>query len=403
MYFYDRLSPRTSSLLDLVRWIAAELVVLTHVRYQYFTKWSHLPADEHTPLASALYLVTTFGHQAVTIFFVLSGFLVGGAAIGDYLGQRFSLPRYLLNRFARIYVVLIPALLVGGALDWIGVHALPPGGLYSGGMPAVVESSVVDRLHVAELAGNAANLQLIACETFGSNAPLWSLSFEWWYYMLFPLVLIAALPGVRPLARIAAGLLAAAVGVMLYPILLAYFSLWLLGVVVRLIPRAPLPWPSASAVVVVVAMFFANRIVSLHAGSWSYDYLSSLVVAVPFALLLLSLMHRRSLAEQPAWPLCTRLAGYSYSLYLTHQPMLMLVSALGAQYAGIALGGAPHEAAHWLLTGGVVLLLNAYAWLFARLTEHYTNPLRNALGARLGLGTRRAPPARPPAEAPAAS
>jgi hypothetical protein len=41
---------------------------------------------------------------------------------------------------------------------------------------------------------NAFFLQTIAGPTFGSNGPLWSLAYEWWYYVLFPLVLAALWP-----------------------------------------------------------------------------------------------------------------------------------------------------------------------------------------------------------------
>ena len=39
--------------------------------------------------------------------------------------------------------------------------------------------------------GNLFFLQTIFVPPFGSNAPLWSLSFEFWYYLLFPLCLFA--------------------------------------------------------------------------------------------------------------------------------------------------------------------------------------------------------------------
>ena len=41
---------------------------------------------------------------------------------------------------------------------------------------------------------NAFFLQTIVGPTFGSNGPLWSLAYEWWYYVLFPLALGAVWP-----------------------------------------------------------------------------------------------------------------------------------------------------------------------------------------------------------------
>ncbi len=48
----------------------------------------------------------------VVVFFVLSGFLVGGAVIERARGGKAFMRNYLIDRTSRIYVVLVPTILL---------------------------------------------------------------------------------------------------------------------------------------------------------------------------------------------------------------------------------------------------------------------------------------------------
>jgi peptidoglycan/LPS O-acetylase OafA/YrhL len=67
--------------LDLLRGSAAFLVLSGHLRSYIFQSYGEL-AQESLPV-KAFYFGTGLGHQAVIIFFALSGFLVGGKALED--------------------------------------------------------------------------------------------------------------------------------------------------------------------------------------------------------------------------------------------------------------------------------------------------------------------------------
>ena len=82
-------------------------------------------------LTRALYFITGLGHQAVIVFFVLSGFLVGGSVVRNFKQNNFSPKQYLINRVSRLYVVLLVALPVGYLLDWIGINWFNATGIYS--------------------------------------------------------------------------------------------------------------------------------------------------------------------------------------------------------------------------------------------------------------------------------
>src|SRR6266851_431381 len=105
--------------LDLLRGIAAFLVLTGHLRAYIFQSYGEVT---HTGLlVKVFYLVTGLGHHAVIIFFALSGFLVGGKAFADIFSHRFSWSRYLLRRLTRLWIVIVPALLLTLLLDNIGL------------------------------------------------------------------------------------------------------------------------------------------------------------------------------------------------------------------------------------------------------------------------------------------
>ena len=72
------MSSGTSSFLNASRWIAAFFVVFGHI---YNISYNH-QAVAHSNLAlRALHFLGGFGHISVIVFFVISGFLVGGRTV----------------------------------------------------------------------------------------------------------------------------------------------------------------------------------------------------------------------------------------------------------------------------------------------------------------------------------
>lgn len=136
------------------------------------------------------------------IFFVLSGFLVGGSVISSVRKGSWSWKGYLLRRMTRLWVVLIPALLLTLFWDKLGSHYAATG--YQGGFRELYNSgpspaSPADLSPIA-FVENLSFLQTILGPCFGTNGPLWSLANEFWYYLLFPLLLtpfISKSTGVR--------------------------------------------------------------------------------------------------------------------------------------------------------------------------------------------------------------
>src|SRR5689334_11902743 len=96
--------------LDLLRLGSALLVLFGHTRGLLMEGIGNV--EHPNALIRAFYLMTGLQHEGVVIFFVVSGFLVGGSAWQSMAAGRFNAATYFVNRFARIFLVLIPGLLL---------------------------------------------------------------------------------------------------------------------------------------------------------------------------------------------------------------------------------------------------------------------------------------------------
>lgn len=164
--------------LDLIRGCAALLVLAGHLRHFVFKDYVDLQ-QAGVPvgaLARLFYFATSFQHQAVIVFFALSGFLVGGRIFGDICSDRFRWASYLARRLTRLWIVIVPALVLTEVFD-----ALRPDGSPAGNASLVV------------FVGNLLFVQTILVPPLGNNLPLWSLANEYWYYLLGPVVVLLIL------------------------------------------------------------------------------------------------------------------------------------------------------------------------------------------------------------------
>jgi len=148
--------------LDLVRGVAALAVFLTHVRNSSFVEFGALPLEDRTTLAGAFFGVSRLGHEAVMVFFVLSGFLVGGQILRRLVNRTFDLRVYMIDRATRIWLPLVPACIVSAL---VGAFALE------------------QPTRPLQIFLNAVGLNEILTDTLPSNAPLWTLAYEIWFYV----------------------------------------------------------------------------------------------------------------------------------------------------------------------------------------------------------------------------
>lgn len=301
----------------------------------------------------------TYGFaDAVLVFFVLSGFVIGYAVDR----KEHTVRVYAVNRAARIYSVALPALVATFVLDFLGRHLCPA--LYSAswGYSTVHPERQFIRslLFVNEIWWSRSMP--------GSNGPFWSLAYEVWYYLVFGLVMF-----MRGRRRFLAG---AAVLALAGPMVAALFPVWLLGFFCyRLSTRQMVGlrtgWMLSVGCVVLLVLF---ETWATHAGLRAQ--------ATPL------FMHRRQLLQDDIVALCIaghllgmsvvapRLAplarivapainwasGATFTLYLFHFPIAQLL---------VAIDPWPHDT--WpsiaLVLAGTIILVFAVAELTERRKE----------------------------------
>ncbi len=379
------LTDRQSLWLDAMRGLAAAAVLIYHVRYRFFADWSEVP---RTAANFVFYTATSFGHDAVMVFFVLSGALISRSILRAAAAGRWSWPEYGIARLSRLHVVLLPGLLLTLFWDFAGLTLFPDHVVYTGRPTGAWHDffDVRPMLDPVIFAGNAAFLQNILVPTFGSNVPLWSLSFEFWFYVLFPLLLWAVAPGSwRTRLAYLAG--AAVVAFFVGVTVLVYVPLWLLGVVLWFVPRSHFVRRHSTSLVLIALALLGGTLVACHSiiASWPLIYRDYLIGA-SFFVLAFVVLHLEGRAPRPgvaSW-VARKLAAQSYTLYVVHVPLLVFLRAALAGDSQWQPSPVTMLAAAALTALGLVYAAGVAALTETR-TETVRSRMRRLLGGR-GLG-----------------
>ncbi|HLK28163.1 MAG TPA: acyltransferase [Puia sp.] len=210
---------------DFFRGVAAFIVTTGHLRaliLDDFTKTSN-------PFIKLFYFVTGFAHDAVMVFFVLSGFFIISSIHQAVISNRWSAKDYMINRLTRLWVVLLPALILTFLLDKVGLMQFKNAYTYTGTITTMTAINPYDSLSFGDFIGNLFFLQYIKVPTFGSNGALWSLANEFWYYTLFPLLYFSVRKHYSWLTRVFLLILALACFYFIGINKSEYFIIWLMG------------------------------------------------------------------------------------------------------------------------------------------------------------------------------
>lgn len=368
-----------SLLISLMRGFAALEVAAAHLRAESFPGLRELA---NPPLAyQLLAFFTAFSHQAVVVFFLISGWLVGGSLLNK-IGQPGALAGYAIDRATRLWTVLLPALCLILAIGaWTGAVS-----------PAHADFSADNDYSAASFAGNLLGLQTILVEPFGGNFPLWSLANETWYYVQFPLLLLVFM-GKSRLRQLGAATALVLLSAALPAAMTLYFSLWLLG---ALFSRVRIDCTPATS----VALFAATAAASVYVRMTnSIDdlapqyFLQHLVYSLPLVAFLASM--QRPLDMTSSWMrrlgwIAHLLSEFSFTLYVIHVPLIRLMRHVGMQVFGRdrLAPDAPLDYAIYL---GMLLAVVAVAWLSYLLFESHTFRVRRFVKTLLQPQRRRAP------------
>lgn len=355
-----------STYLDLVRFLAATIVFVTHASYDRFTSgW--------------LNGLSGFGNDAVIVFFVLSGYVI--AYVTEKKENDYK--TYFIARLTRLWSVVIPALALTIILDYIGSRI--DYSIYAGWWfrPDDPFWRVLANLFFIN------ELWFSSIRPF-SNGPFWSIGYEFWYYVAF-----AALAFGKPTLRWALFVLCA---IVMGPKILLLMPIWLFGVLAyekcRNTPSSPvLGW---LLIVGSIAGYAAYRyfeikkyIVSetIHILgpalvtdlAWSGDFISNYLVGALVAFHFVGVILVSRQLDPPlkrfAGPI-RFLAGYTFSIYLLHYPLLHFFAAISRND--------PNNPTHQ-----AIILLGTIACIFlvGTFTEKKKAAMRKMLEWSIRLGT----------------
>lgn len=363
------------SSLDGLRGVAA-LVVLIHHAVLTVPMFADITAGRaHPPVGtwewwfsvSPLRLIWG-GSEAVIVFFVLSGFVlapVGGRAVHwcSYYAKRsirLYLPAWASLVLAVLVVLSLPAVPVVGASWWMNAHLGQ------------------DPWHALTAA------PLVLGTPQWINSPLWSIRIELWFSLLLPVFAVAirwaaatrlravgtsvVLVGVMSVGCTTQNQAARFLPVFLFGMMLAHARERIAG---RTRSFGVCAWTAVAAAT--VAALSASWVLEAVPGLPAFLLAAAQVAQVGGAMALVIIAaHAPVVARQLGGPVLKWLGGVSFSLYLTHDPVLTAIT--------FAAGGHPPL---WFVLLAVVPTALVVAQVFAMLVERPSHRLARTVGRRL--------------------
>lgn len=301
--------------LECLRGIAGFYVFLHH--------FAHIALQRRYPRFARLFVL---GQPAVMIFFIMSGFVIFYST-----KEESSFREYFIRRFRRIYPLYLVAMLLAYFAQCVAQRAwVAPGGWH-----------LLGNLLMLQDGGDKPG---VWTGPFLGNAPLWSLSYEWFFYLAFFPVFrwMAKWPGQQ--RYVVAGL--SLTGFFTYfawpnPIstFLMYFVLWWSGVELarewKTMQRITLRGQATSLLAVgVLTILWSSKVVAARAegnmSAFNHPGLEFRHFLTTLVILVVGLAWYRLGAKGFYWVFGwgRYLAPISYAVYICHAPVIVLATVL---------------------------------------------------------------------------
>lgn len=306
-----RVNRSTSAYLDFVRFTAAAIVFLSHAASQPFS-------------GGLLWQVEAFSQEAVVVFFVLSGFVINYTAnVRDR-----SIETYFINRTARIYSVVIPALALTFASDAVGSLLRPE--VYAALSDYSADDRLWQMLNALLFTGHIWSNHM----RIGTNFPYWSVGFEVWYYIAFGIICFVPKGRALPVAALVLLLAGPKISV-LFPIWLSGAAGYWVCAHCRLGRRSGvLLWVGSIGSLAACkllgpghgSLYDGFDTTAHRLGDYAYYY----AIGALFTVNLVGFHNMAVKMERlPRWlsEVAKWLGERTFSLYLFHMPLLFLIAA----------------------------------------------------------------------------
>lgn len=308
------IGPNSTAFLDLLRALAANLVLYGHWTAVFGIN-SNLPT----------------GPISVSVFFILSGFLILQSSLARLRRPGPHFAPYLIDRFARIFTAYIPVLIMVAAINAVvdlghwgqdgsstGVTA------FVGNLLLLQDYPVFQVVH--RLVGNQLYIR-----PYNTAEPFWTISIEFWIYVVFGLGffgLVARERMRRPITVL--------LGLVALPVAIwnaaagggnGLTLVWLVGAVAAYVwagewHRSPHRLRIGAVVGLAAAICLVGRGIKTD---WNFQDLSMVICETTMIVAGISIMEGLAVLPRALRAACGFFASYSYSLYLVHNLVLILV------------------------------------------------------------------------------
>ncbi len=370
------------SFLDMSRWAAAFIVFISHLRNPLFFSYNSINPEEINTVIQIWYFITGWAGEAVIIFFVLSGLLVGASGYEKINIGRFSVSNYMIDRFSRLYVALIPALMLSFMFDYFGSSYFSNIGFWDHSHPMINEKinsiSFEEKLQLDIFVANFFMLQHFFFDTLGSNSPLWTISAEFWFYIVFAIFALLKLGQ----GKYVTVLLFSFMLLFLYFFRFEFLLLlgyWLVGVFAGTMKPSKKIKPSFAFFIVISALVFSRFFINLSSSATEIA-VTNYIIAISYGLLIFSMRGKEFNFFIKFSSINKSLASFSFSLYLLHFPIMLLILAILSQFqifAGISIGYSPTSLIGLAIYFSLIIFICFFSYIFSLFTEKKTYIVRN--------------------------
>src|SRR6185437_10745947 len=346
----------TSVMLDLLRATAAQMVCVGHA-LSFF-------ASNLRPTS-----LPYMQNVGVLLFFLISGFLITYTLVERSKAPNYSFGHFFIERFARIYSGLIPALVLIAIIDG-AVVALT-------GDPTVLRfytfKTMVANIFMLE-GYQGVFPDIFQWSAFGSASPLWTLGIEWQIYLFVGalffmarnlrsapfLIPIAVFFGQTPIHFLFGAFQVDGVGKGL-------FALWLGGSLIYLALRSSTPNFTLGMIVGIGGI--AGFVMTAHPGA-EYNFKLYPFLAAVFFGLVAATQSTHLLASSKIERPIRFFADYSFSLYLVHHTIMYAFWTISSVRGMGAFAGS-------------VIVSNIVAIVLANIGEKNHRKMAKSLTARM--------------------
>lgn len=308
-----------------IRGVAAAVVLLSHIVQLHFLRFIGL----NTPLHQISSITSEY---AVVVFFILSGYLITHTLEANIkCNGKLRFDTFLAARIARLY----PPFLYAIGVSIIVFLAMDIFGLPGRRGPLSRPDDLYSAREIINLSlGKIKQALFMLQGMLEINGPLWSLYIEAKLYVLFALALALVTGGgiARKLICVVVFYYVSKAGLKLNSGFAAYTAIWLIGALAYYVWNERIGW---NRVLMCAALIVAAEAwVVLKDGLLLWMVAREVLIAILVAWLLFKLRVRvPGSAGQ-------RLADCSYSLYITHFPVILLVQSLLISTGSISVGAA---------------------------------------------------------------